>query len=87
MAKDPVYFDCLSNDSIGSSCLKWSLKDYQADSYMFASTDTDKIKENVLSSPRVSSAIDKVIYVFVGLLWHKILFVMLFTTCYIVLPF
>ena len=64
MDKDPIYFDCLSNDSIGSSCLKWSLKDYQADSYMFANTDTDKIKENVLSSPSVSSAIDMVIFVF-----------------------
>ena len=62
MDKDPVYFDCLSDDIIGSSCLKWSLRDYHANSYVFANTDKDEIKKNVISSPSVSSAIDKVIF-------------------------
>ena len=65
MDKDPSYFDCLSDDSIGSSCLKWSLRDYHANSYMFANMDKDKIKENVISSPSVTSAIAKVIVLFI----------------------
>ena len=55
---DTSYFDCMSDAS--NSSLKWSLKEYQCNTYMFANGEENKIKENVMSSQSVSHAIDVV---------------------------
>lgn len=57
---DPLYFDCMSDAFTGSSSFNWCLKEYHASYYMFANQGENEIKELVLTSQRVSRAIDQV---------------------------
>ena len=56
------YIDCMQDEIIGNLGINWSLRDYKAESYMFAKSEEsiDEIKTRVIKSERVTHAVQEV---------------------------